>query len=376
LGIANAIPNRLLFLDNLKWVLIVLVVTVHAAVTYGPVGGWFYHQSTMDPLANAFFMFYSAFMQAFFMGLFFMISGYFVPAALNRKGPMHYVKERVKRLAIPALIFIFLIAPLIIYPLYYAPLPFLNYYTGYASNFWALDSGPLWFAIALLVFSIAYVIYKQFAKAPLQQTLDAKPLGNAQIAGLVALITVSSFVVRLFFPIGTAVWNMQLCFFSQYIVLFAVGIIAYQRNWFMTLSNKVAKTWLNAALISTLIVMPMIALTGGFDNFSVLAGGLNWQAAALVIWEQIVGVGMCIGLIVYFRERNNKQGKRQKSLSDNAFSIFLFHAPFVVFFGVLFSSLEINVLVKFVAVATLGFLSTLAFSQFIVRRIPYLKKVL
>ena len=33
---------RLDFVDNLRWVMIILVVSMHAAVTYSHVGSWYY----------------------------------------------------------------------------------------------------------------------------------------------------------------------------------------------------------------------------------------------------------------------------------------------------------------------------------------------
>ena len=38
-------PSRLLFIDNLRSVLIVLVLTMHAAVTYSGLGSWYYSQA-------------------------------------------------------------------------------------------------------------------------------------------------------------------------------------------------------------------------------------------------------------------------------------------------------------------------------------------
>ena len=33
---------RLLYIDNLRWVMIMLVVSMHAAVTYSHLGSWYY----------------------------------------------------------------------------------------------------------------------------------------------------------------------------------------------------------------------------------------------------------------------------------------------------------------------------------------------
>ena len=43
-------PTRLHFLDNIRWLMIVLVVLVHAAVTYSNLGDWYYRELVeLDP---------------------------------------------------------------------------------------------------------------------------------------------------------------------------------------------------------------------------------------------------------------------------------------------------------------------------------------
>src|ERR1039457_2948909 len=58
---------------------------------------------------------YQMFLQAFFMGLLFLIAGYFVPGAFDRKGLGHFLRDRSVRLGIPSLIYMVAIQPLIVY---------------------------------------------------------------------------------------------------------------------------------------------------------------------------------------------------------------------------------------------------------------------
>ena len=37
-------PRRLLYIDNLRWSAISMVVVMHAAVTYSPFGSWYYRE--------------------------------------------------------------------------------------------------------------------------------------------------------------------------------------------------------------------------------------------------------------------------------------------------------------------------------------------
>src|SRR5436190_9744916 len=91
--------SRLDFVDNLRWVMIVFVVSMHAAVTYSHLGSWYFMEDPKPrPVVNAIFATYQIFLQAFFMGLLFLIAGYFVPQAFERKGFGSFIRDRAVRL--------------------------------------------------------------------------------------------------------------------------------------------------------------------------------------------------------------------------------------------------------------------------------------
>jgi fucose 4-O-acetylase-like acetyltransferase len=74
--------KRLHYLDHLKVVLTVLVIAHHASQAYAPLSGdWL----ISNPTKSAALMPFQTVNAAFFMGLFFLISGYFVPGAYDRK---------------------------------------------------------------------------------------------------------------------------------------------------------------------------------------------------------------------------------------------------------------------------------------------------
>src|SRR5450759_5092359 len=110
--------NRLLFIDNIRILLILLVILVHLAITYGaPVGSWYYHEGKPGMIENVFYICFLGISQSFFMGFFFMLSGYFTPGSYDKKGAWHYFKDRLIRLGIPLLFYIIFIDPLMIYAL-------------------------------------------------------------------------------------------------------------------------------------------------------------------------------------------------------------------------------------------------------------------
>jgi glucan biosynthesis protein C len=93
--------RRLEYIRYLRIALVCLVVAHHAGQAYGPTGGaWPVRNPGTILILGPFF----AVNAAFFMGLFFLISGYFVAGPLARQGPAAYARGRLVRLGIPLLV--------------------------------------------------------------------------------------------------------------------------------------------------------------------------------------------------------------------------------------------------------------------------------
>ena len=104
--------ERLFYIDNIRWLMIFFVIVVHSAVIYGPVGQFFGFEDRSEELGPSEFIlaFINILLQSFFMGILFLIAGYFVPNSLARKGRRRFIWDRFKRLGIPALIFMLFLA--------------------------------------------------------------------------------------------------------------------------------------------------------------------------------------------------------------------------------------------------------------------------
>ncbi len=143
--------ERLLYIDNLRLLVIVLVVSIHLAVTVSGLGSWYYVYGThLDTLSTVWFAFYQSFTQGYFLGLLFMISGYFVAASYDRKGFGGFIGDRFKRLIIPTLIFMIAITPFVEF------VELGNKPAGFDFVGFLSGTGPMWFAAALFGFSLIY----------------------------------------------------------------------------------------------------------------------------------------------------------------------------------------------------------------------------
>ena len=105
---------RLLYIDNIRILLICLVITTHCSITYGGPGSWYFTDPGNSPVTPFILSVIDSLNQSFFMGFFVLVSAYFVVGSLMRKGRKRFTRDRLVRLGIPLLVWVLLINPLIL----------------------------------------------------------------------------------------------------------------------------------------------------------------------------------------------------------------------------------------------------------------------
>ncbi len=362
----------------------------HLAVTYSGFGSFYNlgQAGHLSVLSAIWFGFYLSLQQAYFMGILFMIAGYFVAASYDRKGFGWFVRDRFKRLVVPSLIFMAVVTPFIMYVElgrnYFQPqLGLLHAFIQFLSG-----TGPMWFAVALFIFSLIYglgrLAARQAATAPAAGGRQNDRCPEGQIAPssgnavlLILIIAACAFLIRTVQPIGTSVLNMQFCFFASYVVLFIVGIAAYRNNLFARIGYRTGKRWLIWGLVLGFISWAVVMKAGGAPSeMAALNGGLTWQSAAFSLWESSMAVAMSIGLIAVFREKLNYQSKFIKAMADSSFTVYMFHTPIIIAVIFLFSPVALPPVVKWAVLCIICVPLCFAAAYFVFRRIPLLNRVL
>jgi fucose 4-O-acetylase-like acetyltransferase len=97
--------SRLFFVDNIRVLLTILVVLFHVMIIYAGTGSWYYTEGREDFITGALGAWFITVTQAYFMGLFLLISAYFVPGSYDRKGAGRFLKDRLIRLGIPLVVY-------------------------------------------------------------------------------------------------------------------------------------------------------------------------------------------------------------------------------------------------------------------------------
>jgi glucan biosynthesis protein C len=371
---------RLFYVDNLRILLIILVVLHHLAITYGAPGYWPYREGRPDMFAAIVFTLFVAVNQAFFMGFFYMISGYFVPGSYDRKGPRAFLGDRLLRLGIPVLFYIIVIDPVLVYALAVNVKgfegSFREFLARYLENYSSLGVGPLWFIELLLIFNIAYMLWRRLAK-PAQRTSKsgAKMPGNRAVAIFALILGLVTFTVRIWLPRGWVFEPLSLQFpdFPQYISLFAIGVIASRRNWFQKVSEEMGRFWLKISVI--LVGLLPVMIMSGRGNIAPFFGGIHWQSLVAALWEQFFCMGIIICLLVWFRKRFNRQGSLAKAMSASAYTVFIIHSPVLIFLGLALRGVGLYPLVKFALLAPVAVSFCFLAANYI-RKLPLARRIL
>jgi surface polysaccharide O-acyltransferase-like enzyme len=374
--------SRLLFIDNLRIFLTILVVVFHLAITYGAEGSWFYRERPADMVTTVVLTLLIGWSQAFFMGLFFLIAGYFTPPALERKGTWGFLKDRLIRLGIPLLIYMFFFSPYVEAvkgmqegwlegPLSHAV---LQRYQAHA-----FTPGPMWFVEALLIFSAFYAFGHALLARLRPQQVDAEPARVALTQRVVlagaGLIAAGTFAARIASPLGSEWRHLMLGAFPQYVVLFAAGILARRYGWLPDIAPAIRKAWSIVALLGFIALPVILAVGMAMGEIEPFMGGLTWQALLYATWEGFFCVGMCVALLGLFRARFDHQGPTAQAMAADAYTVYFIHAPVIVTLGLLLSGVALYPLLKWAVVSPPAVALCFLLAH-LVRQIPGAKRVL
>jgi hypothetical protein len=372
--VKSSAATRLAFLDTLKVGLTILVIAHHAGQAYGPTGGaWPIFSPERSPLLGPFF----AVNAAFFMGLFFLISGYFLPPALDRKGAAIFLKDRFRRLGIPILLFGLLVMG-----------PMLYFDQDEPRSVWQFvgslypDEIPslfahLWFVGHLLVYGLGYALWRRLTRRA-QFTAGAElPLPtHSMLLAYTLLLALVSALVRTWYPLDRWVTLLvvpaEIAHLPQYLSLFVLGILAYRGDWLRRLPVTTGMTWLG------------IGLAAAAARYAYSLSAQRWLPAVpeplegLVwpTWEAFICVGLSVGLLVLFRERFNAQpGRLLSAMSRAAYAAYIVHVLVVVGIQSGLAPVPLPPFAKFVAVSLAG--AALSFGVgHLLRQLPGAHKVL
>jgi glucan biosynthesis protein C len=338
--------NRSFWIDNLKSFITVLVVAHHAALAYTTFSFFdktTYINSTHPVVDNSRWIgldVFASFNDAFFMALMFLISGLFFFSGLKNKGRLKLLANRGKRLGVA-----FVFAELFIIPIAYIPAYYLANHQFNISSFitdylihqqWPV--GPPWFIWLLLAFNLlATSLPERFYTGIAHLFIDLikKPWSFFTFWFLIVALS----LIPLSLWIGQYTWtgfgpfDFQLNRVLFYFVFFLFGAILGSVSWEEhlikndRLLNQPSLTWIILSLVSFGIVELI-----NFWGYGFMAVNLIGKPIANLIFMLFfiaTTVTTCFAFMIIFRNYRNRTSTVWKSLSKNAYGIYLFHYVFI-----------------------------------------------
>jgi peptidoglycan/LPS O-acetylase OafA/YrhL len=371
--------SRDLYIDRLRSIMTAFVILHHTAITYGAIGGWFWYElKPSRDLSSQLLIEFCTINQAYFMGFFFLLAGYFTPASLERKGYARFIGDRFFRLGIPLLAFIVILGPLTAAMAHAADTGRFWEVFPYLIQHAVIIPGPLWFAEALLIFCLAYCGWRaMFGSSLAASERVPRPVPRGSAWPLSALLTgLAALAIRQFVPVGVNIAALQLGYFATYVVLFAIGIAAWRYDWLRALNWNNAKTGIYAAIIAFPLMPIGVAIshmTSG-KNGANFAGGFTWPAILYALWEPFVAWGLIAAWLLFMRRYGNQPSKLWSWLNRRAYAVYIIHPPVLVGMAVLLHPWIAPALLKFAMTGTLACAASWLLADPLVR-MPGLKRI-
>ncbi len=373
------VKSRIDYIDNLRILLTVIVILHHLMITYGAPGGWYYREfdyAQLDIFSLTFLVLITAITQAYFMGFFFFISGYFSSKSLTSIKPSQYLLTRIFRLGLPIILFVYLISPLLraIFKriMFDRPLNFSSFSEVYLQLEFGYELGPMWFVLLLLILSILFL---PWSMNPKFSSVFQRIPSSLKIILFAVFTGIFTFLIRIKFPVGYVFQplNLQTPHVLQYIFLFFMGIVAFHGKWFDHLELIFSRSWLYIILGLLLSMLIIFVLSGGLEgNVGPALGGFHWQSLAYSLWEQLFCVSIIITGLFYFQKYVNFTSRFSQELAGSSYAAFIIHPLVLVTYTALIHQVSIHPLLKIsFSVLPVLFLCFLAAS--ILRRFPVFK---
>jgi glucans biosynthesis protein C len=345
-----SISRSSLALDNLRAVVILIVLAFHTVLAYvswikprsagfdEPPYGWRAFP-VLDSHRWFGFDLFCAWQDVYLMSLMFLLSGLFVWPSLMRKGSWGFVRDRLLRLGVPFVFGIAVLVPIAEYPAYRvtAADPSISDYFQQYIALPFLPNGQLWFLWQLLALNFAVVGLHRIAPHAIESVGRwSAALGQRPFLYLATLIAISAVA---YVPMALAftpwAWSdsgplaVQFCRPLLYAVYFFAGVGigaggiddglvaadgALARRWWL---------WLAAALAALFIWMGVTSLTlEGPAPISIqIASDFGFVLACAAGCSFLIAASLRFGLT---------RSRPLASLSTNAYSLYLVHYVFVV----------------------------------------------
>ena len=311
------------FLDNLRTVIIFLVILYHAGGFYEAAGIYDSWWIVDDPATNNLSGILNIILGIFVMPTLFYISGYLTPASLKNKNGWIFIKTKFTRIILPWVIGVLTVVPLykVIF-LFSRNLPqehwstYFHFSNGFISQSW------LWYLPVLFLFNILYLL---FSKLKIR-------IPNISMKGAVLVAFLIGFVYSVGMDIlGLQGWTLTpLIDFQKeriliYFMVFLLGALSFNQKVFASepKSKKLytivnSTSWLPITAYIFFYLFPWFS-PGNFIFSELIHKMILWFSYLLSL------LSLVYLMVETFRRYYDKPGKLWNELNQNSYYVYIIH---------------------------------------------------
>jgi peptidoglycan/LPS O-acetylase OafA/YrhL len=348
--------NRIHWMDNLRTIIILLVVLYHAGGVYSFLFTSFW--IVADPASSDVAAIVLTIFDVVVMPAVFFISGYLMPMSLKSKSGWAFLKSRFKRLMIPWVIAVLTLIPLykVIF-LYSRGLPQEHWTTYFHFSKGNLTSQNwLWFLPVLFLFNVIYVLLDKAEIRIPKISLKGAVFGTFVI-GLIYSVAMRALT-------GYRSWTKTpfIDFENErllpYFLIFLLGALCFQKRVFQ--ERPRSKTLY--IVVNSIAWIPIMAHQFARMIPFLFPGGVLVSpfVDSLVWWVTfyLSTLSMMYLLIETFWRYLDKPGRIWSELNKNSYYVFIIHVIVVGAIALLLLNLTIPSLLKYLVLSVSSYLAS------------------
>ena len=266
---------------------------------------------------------------AFRMACFFLISGYFSVALIERKGTLPFLKGRLVMLTVPALVCVILLAP-------FTAEWMASYYSQANSSkdfkmFWMYHA---WFLFSLLAYTLILNYTVHFSTISVAWLSKRMPVSVARIVLYSAVVLVCALSYKVILP--SFMWDIPYIHLVGLFVLISVQHFPYfLLGVFMFLwrdvYDKFNSGYVRWGLVALVCIGGSVALSLVTDYYQVSGAKLYLLDFFATIYEYLLAILLSIFLCAFGARFLDKDFWIVRVMAQSAYTVYVVHFIIVAF---------------------------------------------
>jgi len=358
--------TRIYFLDNLRTLMIFLVVVLHTGIVYEPILENTWIVSNPDKVNSLGLV--RMYLDLFVMFTIFFISGYFISNSLNSKTSWGFIKSKFKRIMLPWLVAVFTLIPaykvIFLYSRGLAQEEWYTYFhlfqrTGSDLSFFANNPTQnwLWFLPVLFVFQVMYLVLAKTNLLSIKISIKTGVILTFVI-GLAYSMFISGLELRGWFH--SPLLHFQRERLLVYFMVFLLGSLCNKLNVFESdIKNRKYYLWSNVSLSVSLSIFTIVALN---LFFNMIEPGRDYYFISMIADRVAYYATMLLSMLSFlyifiyaFKFKLNRTNRIMSVMNNNSYAVYIIHLVVIGVIALALLNIKIPAIVKFIIVTVLSF---------------------